>query len=288
MSRDGRPATHLRRGARRFLRNRRAVLGLAILAVLTVATLFPGMLTSRGPNDVDLSNSLLPPDAHHWFGTDNVGRDYLARALFGGRVSMAIGLSAMIISIVVGTVLGSAAGYLGGYVDEVISRGVDFVLSLPLFYVMVVIEMMFHPGTVGLVLLIGLTSWMVVARLVRGLVLSEKEREYVQAARAMGAPLSRIVLRHLLPNIVGPIIVTASFNVGNAILLESALSFLGVGIQPPQATWGNMIIGAQTYLFNAPWIAVFPGVLITLTVMAFMFIGDGLRDAFDVKMQAKD
>ncbi|HLJ61617.1 MAG TPA: ABC transporter permease [bacterium] len=284
MTAPPRSPTRVRLGARRFRRNRRAVVGLGVLIVLAVVTLCPGLLTSRTPNDVDLTHSLVPPDAQHWFGTDNVGRDYLARALYGGRVSMAIGLAAMAISVVVGTVVGSVAGYVAGYTDEAISRAVDFVLSLPLFYVIVVIEMIFHPGAVGLVVLIGLTSWMVVARLVRGLVLSEKETEYVQAARAMGAPAARVIILHLLPNILGPVIVTASFNVGNAILLESALSFLGVGIQPPQATWGNMIIGAQTYLFSAPWIAIFPGILITATVMAFMFVGDGLRDAFDVRM----
>jgi len=271
---------------RRFRANRRASAGLIVLLALAVVIVFPRLLTARTPNDVDLARSLTPPSAQHWFGTDNVGRDYLARALEGGRVSLAIGLAAMGISVVVGTVVGSVAGYAAGYTDEIISRGVDFVLALPLFYAIVVIEMLFHPGTSGLVVLIGLTTWMVVARLVRGLVLSERETEYVQAARALGAHGGRVIVRHVLPNILGPVMVTASFNVGNAILLESALSFLGVGVQPPQATWGNMIIGAQTYLFNAPWIAIVPGFLITITVMAFMFVGDGLRDALDVKMAA--
>ena len=275
---------NLGRGSRRFLRNGRAVVGVCLLVFLILITVLAPLITPASPTAVHLDAALEPPSATHWFGTDNVGRDYFARTLYGGRISLAVGFSAMLIAIVFGTVVGSLAGYFRGLLDELLSRGVDFFLSLPIFYIIIVVQMLLHPGTLGLVFLISLFFWMPVARLVRGLVLSLREQEYVQAARALGSGSQRIILRHLIPNLVGPIIVTASFNVGDAILIESALSFLGVGIQPPTATWGNMIIGAETYLFTAPWIAVFPGLLITLTVMSFMFVGDGLRDAFDTKM----
>ncbi len=272
-----------RRGLKRFLQNRRAVLGAVILAVMATVTIWPGLVTQRNPNATNLSNAMRAPDAEHWFGTDNVGRDYLARTVHGGRISLLVGVSAMLVSIVVGTVVGAVAGYFGGRTDELLSRLVDFILSLPIFYIMVVLFMMLRPGIPGLILMIGLASWMPAARLVRGLFLVAREQDYVQAAHAMGAGHARTIFLHLLPNIVGPIIVTASFRVGDAILLESALSFLGVGIQPPQATWGNMIVGAQAHLFTGPWIGIIPGVMITLTVMAFMFVGDGLRDAFDAR-----
>ena len=275
---------NLNRGARRFVRNPRAVIGACLLAFLILITVLAPIITRASPTAVHLDRALTPPNAEHWFGTDNVGRDYFARTLYGGRISLAVGFSAMLIAITFGTVIGSLAGYFRGLLDELLSRGVDFFLSLPIFYIIIVMQMLFHPGTVGLVFLISLFFWMPVARLVRGLVLSLREQEYVQAARALGSGSNRIILRHLIPNLVGPIIVTASFNVGDAILIESALSFLGVGIQPPTATWGNMVIGAETYMFTAPWIAIYPGLLIALTVMSFMFIGDGLRDAFDTKM----
>lgn len=272
------------RALRRFLDNKRAVVGVCILAILIAATVGAPLITGYSPNAVNLSQSMQPPSGSHWFGTDTVGRDYFARTLYGGRVSLGVGFSAMLIALIFGTVIGSMAGYFGGVLDELLSRGVDFFLSLPIFYIIVVAQMLLNPGTAGLVVLISLFFWMPVARLVRGLVLSERERDYVQAAHAIGSRSGRIIVRHLVPNIVGPIIVTASFNVGDAILIESALSFLGVGIQPPTATWGNMVIGAETYLLTAPWIAIFPGVMIALTVMSFMFLGDGFRDAFDTRM----
>lgn len=280
-------ASPLRRGIARFFKNRPAVFGLLLLIVLVVVTAGADLFAKHPPNEVDLGRTLLKPSAEHYFGTDNVGRDYFARTLHGGRVSLLIGFAAMLISIAVGTIIGAIAGYFGGMVDEVLSRFTDLILSLPLFYIMIVVFMLLQPGTTGVVVLIGLTSWMTVTRLVRGLFLKERQQDYVVAAQALGAPSSRIMWRHLLPNVLGPIIVTASFRVGDSILLESSLSFLGLGIQPPQATWGNMIIGAHTYLFNAPWIAIFPGVMITITVMAFMFVGDGLRDAFDSKLVSK-
>lgn len=260
------------------------MLGAIMLVLLVFVTVGAPLITRYDPNAVHLSQAMQPPSARHWFGTDTDGRDYFSRALYGGRVSLAVGFSAMLVALTFGTVVGAIAGYYGGLADELLSRGVDFFLSLPIFYMIVVAQMLLHPGIVGLVFLISLFFWMPVARLVRGLVLSQREQEYVQATRALGSRGLRIIVRHLVPNVVGPIIVTASFNIGDAILIESALSFLGVGIQPPTATWGNMIIGAQTYLLTAPWIAIFPGALIALAVMSFMFVGDGFRDAFDTRM----
>jgi peptide/nickel transport system permease protein len=279
VERDARP----RRALQRFLGNRRAVVGAVMLLVLVVITIRPDLVTTRSPNATAITNAKQAPSAEHPFGTDVVGRDYLARIVHGGRISLLVGVCAMLVSIVVGTLVGSVAGYFGGRTDELLSRLVDLMLSLPIFYIMIVVFMLLRPGIPGLIVMIGLASWMPAARLVRGLVLVAREQDYVQAAHALGAGHLRTVFLHVLPNIVGPIIVTASFRVGDAILLESALSFLGVGIQPPQATWGNMIVGAQAHLFTAPWIGIFPGVMITLTVMAFMFVGDGLRDAFDAK-----
>lgn len=282
--RDSRQSPLRSRAVRRFVANRRAMLGAIMLVLLVFVTVGAPLITRYDPNAVHLSQAMQPPSARHWFGTDTDGRDYFSRALYGGRVSLAVGFSAMLVALTFGTVVGAIAGYYGGLADELLSRGVDFFLSLPIFYMIVVAQMLLHPGIVGLVFLISLFFWMPVARLVRGLVLSQREQEYVQATRALGSRGLRIIVRHLVPNVVGPIIVTASFNIGDAILIESALSFLGVGIQPPTATWGNMIIGAQTYLLTAPWIAIFPGALIALAVMSFMFVGDGFRDAFDTRM----
>jgi len=279
-----RPVSNWSRGLRRFVANRRAVVGAVTLFLIVSCTVLAPVVVPYDPNAVDLANMLQPPGPAHIFGTDNVGRDYLARTLHGGRVSVAVGSIAMLISIGLGMLVGGTAGYFGGVVDEVLSRFVDFVLSLPIFFIMLVVVMLWQPTILNVILLIGLSSWMPVARLVRAVLMAEREKDYVTAAVAAGAGVPRTMLHHLIPNIIGPVIVSATFNVGDAILLESALSFLGLGVQPPQATWGNMVIGAQQYLYNAPWIAIFPGLMIVLTVMSFSFVGDGLRDAFDTQM----
>lgn len=275
------PVSNLRRAVRRFVRHRRAAAGFVILTSLVLFTFVAPAVWRLDPEAIDFTSRLTPPGAGHLFGTDNLGRDYLARCIDGGRISLGVGFVAMSIAVGLGTAVGAAAGYYGGPVDNLLMRLVDLIVSLPLFFLILIAQMLLRPSIVNVMLIIGLTSWMGVSRIVRGEVIVQRTREYVTAAQAVGNVPSRIIVRHVLPNVVGPITVVASLNIASAILIESALSFLGLGVQPPQASWGSMITGAQTRMFIAPWVAIFPGVLISLTVISFNFIGDGLRDAFD-------
>jgi peptide/nickel transport system permease protein len=275
------PVSNSRRAAARFIRHRRAAFGLVTLIILIVATFLVPAVTHLDPEAIDFDSRLSPPSRARPFGTDNLGRDYLARSLYGGRISLGVGFVAMIIAVVLGTTVGASAGYFGGAVDGLLMRLVDLIISLPLFFMILIAQMVLRPSILNVMFIIGLTSWMGVSRIVRGEVIAQRSRDYVTAARALGNGASRIILRHVLPNVVGPITVVATLNVASAILVESALSFLGLGVQPPQASWGSMVSGAQTRMFLAPWVAIFPGVLLSLTVVSFNFIGDGLRDALD-------
>ncbi len=278
----------LRRALRRYARNRGAVVGAAILFILSVISVLVPWLAVLDPEAVDLSHQLQPPGRDHWFGTDHLGRDYLARTIYGGRISLAVGFVAMLLSIVIGTLVGATSGFAGGRLDNLLMRVVDFINSLPIFFIIMVAQMVLTPNIFNVMWLIGLTSWMAVARIVRGEVLAQREQDYVMAAKAIGSRSAYIVWRHILPNVSGPIIVAATLNIAQAILIESALSFLGLGVQPPKASWGNMLMGAQTRMFNAPWIAIFPGLMICITVISFNFVGDGLRDALDPKTGRKN
>ena len=266
---------------RRFVRHRLALLGLAVVGLFALASLLAPWLTPYQPNKTNLTAMLVAPTMAHPLGTDELGRDLLTRILYGGRVSLAVGFLAVALSVTIGTAVGALAGFYGGRLDNVLMRFVDFMISLPSLFVLIILSSLYGTKPATIVLVIGGLRWMATARLVRGSFLSLREREFVEAARCLGARPWRIIGRHILPNAVGPIIVAASLGVAGAILTESSLSYLGLGIQPPMASWGNMLRNAQDQLFRAPWTAIFPGLVIFLTVFSINFVGDGLRDAFD-------
>ncbi len=285
---------------RRFRRHKVALVGGIIIILMgLIAILANALAASVGqadPNFIDQVNwqgyPLAPGVAHHILGTDENGRDLLARLMFGARISLTVALFAVIMEISIGTVLGAISGYYGGWVDFVIMRITDVVLSIPLLPLLLVLTAIVAGSTNKaalnfgvIVLLIGGLSWPSVARLVRASFLSLREREFAEAAKALGNRDGRIIFRHLLPNAVAPIIVQATLEVANVIILESTLSFLGFGIQPPTASWGNMLANAQSNITVAPWAAIFPGLCILVTVLAINYLGDGLRDALDPNMR---
>jgi peptide/nickel transport system permease protein len=273
---------------RKFGRNRLAVVGLAVLTLIVLSVLFAD-LSPYDPERTNIRARFLPPSLEHPFGTDDLGRDVLTRVLHGGRISLAVGVLTMTVSLLIGTLVGGLAGYFRGWLDSLLMRLTDLFLSLPSLFVLIVLSTMLqgtpfaaaYGGLLLIVTIIGVLSWMVVARIVRSSFLSIRERDFVEAARASGAGHVRLMFRHILPNALGPIFVQATLQVAVAIIAESGLSYLGFGIQPPTATWGNMLRDAQTYMTRYPWLAVFPGLMIFLTVISINAIGDGLRDAFD-------
>jgi len=270
---------------RRFTRNYLALVGLAIVAMLLFCAVFASHLSSYDPNAIDTSimGTPQPPSATHLFGTDSLGRDYFARMLFGARISLEVGFSAMLVAVTLGTLYGAISAFYGGVVDAAMMRFVDMMLSFPTFFLILTVEALTNNfNIVVIMLVIGLLSWMGVARLVRGQILSLRERDYISAARAIGAEDGRIIWRHLLPNALAPVIVAGTLAIGDNILTEAALSYLGLGVQPPTASWGNSLQKAlDPDVLGAPWLTFIPGMLIVITVMAFNFIGEGLRDALD-------
>jgi len=271
---------------RRFRRHRLAVVGVVVVALFVLLALFAPVVAREGPNTVDLLARNQGPTARHWFGTDRTGRDTFARTLYAGRVSLSIGFAAAMISIIVGALLGAIAGFFGKWVDGVIMRFTDVVMTFPAIIIILTIVALTGPGIIKTLLIIGLLNWPVPCRLVRAKFLSLREQEFLVAARAMGASAPRMIGVHAFPNTVDVLVVYASFGVVNAILLEAGLSFLGLGVQPPTASWGNMINVARNLqvLEQQPWLWVPAGVAIVLTVLACNFIGDGLRDALDPRM----
>lgn len=259
------------------------MVGLVLLAVLTALALAAPWIAPYDPAQTDLaSRRLLSPSMAHWMGTDDLGRDLWSRVLFGARISLLIGFLSIAIAITLGTAIGAVAGYAGGWVDTLLMRIVDLFLSIPRLILLLTVVAVFPRATIGLIVaVLGLTGWMGVSRLVRGQVLAVREREYVMAARALGYRPLRILVRHILPNVMTPVIVAATLGIGNAILAEAALSYLGFGVQPPTPSWGNIIQSGGDRMLDAWWITTFPGVAIVLTVMAFNLVGDGLRDAMD-------
>jgi peptide/nickel transport system permease protein len=279
---------------RRFRRHRLAVFGMLVLICLTLGTLFGPMLYQRKINDIDFTVSLQGPGLKHPMGTDDMGQDLLARILYGGRVSMAVGLTSMLIAILFGTLIGTVAGYCGGSIDNLLMRLTDLFISLPQLPLLLLVVYLFRDPMrrlfdpeVGIflliVLVIGGLRWMQPARLVRAAFLSLKEKEFVEAAVALGTPPLRLALRHILPNALSPVIVAASLGVGSAILAESSLSFLGLGFPPDMPTWGRLLFDAKDYLDSAPHWALFPGTMIFLVVLSINYVGDGLRDALDAR-----
>jgi peptide/nickel transport system permease protein len=264
-----------------LFRNRLALASLLVLAALGVVVMVGPWIASTSPEAVDLRARLAGPSAAHPLGTDEFGRDVMVRLLHGGRTSLAIGFVAMLVALTVGTILGALAGHLGGALDAVLMRLTDGLLSIPIFFVLLTALTIFGRSASNLVLFIGLASWMPVARLVRAEILRVRNLEYVLAATAVGASRARSLVRHILPQAVPTISVAATLGVATAILEEAGLSYLGLGVQPPTPSWGNMLTGAQNYVFTTPVLALYPGALILLTVLAFNSLGDGLRDAFD-------
>lgn len=274
---------------RRFTRHRTALLGLLLIVVLCAIALLAPYLAPYDPDvmPADLvANRFLSPSFEHPMGTDRFGRDILSRVIYGARVSLSIGFLAVAIAITIGTLLGALSGYVGRWVDALSMRFVDVLLSFPRLVLLILLVALFEPSLALVTLVLGLTGWMGTARIVRGEVLSVREREYVEAARALGFGGRRIVLRHILPNVLSPVIVTATLGIGNTILAEAALSFLGLSVQPPTATWGNIIAeGNDASLVDAWWITTFPGLAIVATVMCLNLMGDGMRDALDPRTE---
>ncbi len=270
----------------RFRRHRLALVGGSVALLLSAVALLAPAIAPYNPESISLTTRWQPPTLTHPFGTDELGRDVLARAMYAGRISLAVGYVAALGVAVAGALVGVVAGYYGGFTDSVLMRLVDILLSLPTIPLYLIMSALIPGGGVDRIILIFLIfGWTGVSRLVRGQVLSLKEQDYVEAARALGASQGRIMLRHLLPNALAPIIVATTLAVGGFILAESGLSYLGLGIQPPTPSWGNMLQRAQEYVWNAAWLAVFPGVLIFVTVLSFNFLGDGLRDALDPRLK---
>ena len=266
----------------RFVRHRPAVISAVVIALLGLASIFAGSIARRDPLQIEMAHKFARPLAKgHLLGADELGRDVLSRLLHAGRISLTVGLAAMTVTVIVGAVLGILAGYVGGVVDTVLLRLTDAMLSFPPIFMLLALAAFVRPSLASMTLIIATTSWMDVTRMVRGQILTLREQEFVTGARGLGASGARIMGRHLLPNTVGIIAVAATLSVARAILLESYISFLGYGIQPPLASWGNMLNNAQSYFTTAPWVAIFPGVMITLAVTSFNFLGDGLRDALD-------
>jgi peptide/nickel transport system permease protein len=273
---------------RRFRRNRTAVAGMVIIALLYVVMILAPLIAPFAPDQQvgDLASvRFLPPSAEHWLGTDRLGRDILSRILYGAQISLTIGFVATAISIFVGTTIGAIAGYVGGRVDAVLMRFTDLVLSFPRLVLLILIVALFGSSIPVLILVLGLTQWPSTSRIVRGDVLSIREREFVQAAHALGLGRARVLVRHVVPNVLGPVIVAATLGIGNTIVLEAGLSFLSLGPAPPTPTWGTMIEGGRDVLLNNWWVSTFPGLAIVLVVLAFNLVGDGLRDALDPRLR---
>jgi peptide/nickel transport system permease protein len=282
------PARRANSAMRRFCRHRLALLGAVTIAVLLIACAIGPLLLPWTDTRIDILHRFQPPGAWpHVAGTDQLGRDMLARLLMAGRISLAVGFAAMAISTVIGTTIGLVAGFYGGAIGAVLMRLVDAVLCFPNVFLLLTLAAFVSTDVFSIILLIAFTTWMEVARIVQAQIRALREREFAVAAEALGAGDARIMLRELLPNAVGPITVAATLIVAHAILSESYISYLGYGIQPPTASWGNMLDGAQSYLTSAPWLALLPGALIAIAVLSFNFLGDGLRDAFDPRMDGR-
>jgi peptide/nickel transport system permease protein len=266
---------------KRFRRSKVATAALVFVVLMTLVAVAAPVLAPFPPDSIDLGRRLLPPGSDHLLGTDDVGRDVLSRMIHGSRVSLAVGLLATALSLLAGTFLGAIAGYYGGVADWVVSRLIELVLCFPFLLLVLAIVALFQPSLWTILIALAMTSWTTEARFVRAEFLRIREMEFAQAARASGAGDPRIIFRHLLPNALGPVLVSASFGVATAILTESALSFLGFGVALPTSSWGSILAVAQEYIEFAWWLALFPGLAIFATVAAFNLIGDRLRDALD-------
>ena len=264
-------------------KNKVAMVSVVLLAILIIAVLL-APLSPYDPYKLDASQKLQGISSSHWFGTDEYGRDYFTRTLYGGRVSLLVGFMSMIMTVVIGTSLGVFSGYVGGKVDMFLMSFTDIFLALPSMLLMVILNTFLKPGLPTLIVVLSLFSWASVARITRAETMSLKERDFVVATQNLGASNFRVIIKHIIPNILGPGIVAASLSVANAILMESSLSFLGLGVQIPRASWGSMLQGAQAHILDYPLLAVYPGVMILITVLSFNLLGDILRNALEPKI----
>jgi oligopeptide transport system permease protein len=271
----------------RLRRNHLAVLGGVLLLLLAAACILGPILSAYGYAEQNLDNTFAPPSAQHWLGTDQLGRDLLVRVLYGGRISLGVGLCATFVALTIGVVYGAVAGYLGGRVDAVMMRLVDIMYALPFTIFVILLMVFFGRNIVLLFVAIGAVEWLTMARIVRGQIMALKKMEFIEAARSLGYGHRRIIFRHLLPNALGPIIVYTTLTIPAVMLLEAFLSFLGLGVQPPMSSWGTLIKDGAEKMEEYWWLLVFPGALFSLTLFSLNFLGDGLRDALDVR-SAKD
>ncbi len=270
---------------KRFKRHRLATAGLFILVLLYLMAVLAPYIATHEFAAVEPTNRFAPPSLDNYFGTDRLGRDVFTRVMWGSRVSLTVGLVAAGVSVVLGTVIGAVSGYCGGWVDNILQRLTEIVMCFPTMFLLLTIIAIVDRSIFNIMLVIGITSWPGLARLVRSEVLSLKKQDFTEAARAMGASDFRIIFRHILPNAAAPIIVNTTLRVAGAILAESSLSFLGLGVQEPFPSWGSILNAGRSHLRSAPWITLFPGLLIFITVLAFNYVGDGFRDALDPKLK---
>ncbi len=272
---------------RYFKRNRLAVGGMIIIVIIFLIAGLASFLAPYDPGKTNVSMKLKPPSLQHFLGTDQLGRDAFSRMLFGSRVSLSVGFVAVAISISIGILVGAISGYYSGWTDALLMRFVDIMLCFPSFFLILTVVALLGPSLFKVMVVIGITSWMGTSRFVRAEFLSLRERDFVQAAKALGVKDHRIIFRHILPNALAPVFVTATLDVATAILVEAGLSFLGFGVQPPAPSWGNILTEGRTYIFDAWWLTVFPGLSILLTVLSFNLLGEGLRDALDPRLRGR-
>lgn len=264
-----------------FIINKLALFGVLIVGIMAILAIFAPLVATHDPNEINLGNALTGPSNEHLLGTDSLGRDLFSRMVYGARISLSVGFVAMGIAVLIGVMLGSIAGYYGGRVDSIISRFIDMMLCFPTIFLILSVIAIVGPSIVNIMFVIGVTGWMGVARLIRAEILSLREREFIEAARAIGASDLRIIVRHLIPNGIAPVLVNAVLGIAGAILIESGLSFLGLGVQPPTPSWGNILTEAKATLGIAWWITLFPGLAILITVLGYNLLGEGLREFFN-------
>ncbi|OGS43851.1 MAG: peptide ABC transporter permease [Elusimicrobia bacterium RIFOXYD2_FULL_34_15] len=265
----------------KLLRNKLAIAGAVIIIVLVIIAIFAPVVTMHNPLEGNILERLQAPSKNHFLGTDEIGRDVFSRMIYGSRISISVGIIAVSISLIIGTFLGLISGYFGGKVDSIIMRFVDIMLCFPSFFLILMVIAFLEPNIYNVMIVIGITSWTGLARLVRGETLTIKERDFITAARGLGLRKRRIIFVHILPNVISPILVSSILGVGAAILTESGLSFLGLGVQPPIPSWGNILTSGKDYIHIAWWLSLFPGLAILITVLGWNLLGEGLRDVFD-------
>ncbi len=273
---------------KRFSKNRLAVIGAVTVLLLITVSLFAPFIAPYDPTAINVHDVLSPPSETHLLGTDELGRDVFSRIIWGSRVSLKVGFVAVGIAIIIGIVIGAIAGFYGGKIDAVLMRFVDIMLAFPTFFLILAVIAILEPSIFTIMVVIGITSWMDVARLVRAEFLTLKERDFVGAARAIGVTDARLIFRHILPNALSPVFVAATFGVAGAILIESGLSFLGLGVQPPDPSWGNILTAGKDNIEVAWWLSLYPGLAILITVLSYNLVGEGLRDALDPRLWEAD